>query len=346
LVLTAAGSPRPVRWIGYRHLDLRRHPDPAAAQPIRILADAFAPGVPRRDLRVSPAHALLVDGVLIPARLLVNGATVLHEAACRQVTYFHVELDSHDVLLVEGLAAESYLDTGNRGIFENAALPLTLHPDLGGSDDQTRREAESCAPFVADADGVYPVWKRLAERASALGLRGPEVVAMTEDPDLRLELGGRQLKPVTVQAGRYTFLLPRTDGSVRLVSHAIAPSELRPWVGDHRRLGVAVRCLTLRRDGDVTTIPLDHPDIRKGWWAAEHEACAQWRWTDGVGELMLEPGGPALLEVDIGAMSAYRVPESAAASPPVQAAGPMSGVDAHWWPQGETTHGPNRRAFG
>ena len=38
------------------------------------------------------------------------------------IEYFHVELDRHDVLFAEGLAAESYLDTGNRGLFANGGL--------------------------------------------------------------------------------------------------------------------------------------------------------------------------------------------------------------------------------
>jgi serralysin len=32
------------------------------------------------------------------------------------VTYYHIKLDRHDLLLAEGLPAESYLDTGDRYI--------------------------------------------------------------------------------------------------------------------------------------------------------------------------------------------------------------------------------------
>jgi hypothetical protein len=35
------------------------------------------------------------------------------------VTYYHVELAAHDVILAEGLLCESYLDTGNRAAFVN-----------------------------------------------------------------------------------------------------------------------------------------------------------------------------------------------------------------------------------
>ena len=35
--------------------------------------------------------------------------------------YFHIELSEHDVLLAEGLTAESYLDTGNRDVFADVS---------------------------------------------------------------------------------------------------------------------------------------------------------------------------------------------------------------------------------
>ena len=148
IVLTHGGATRPIRWIGERRLDLTHHSVPERAQPVRILADAFATGVPRHDLRLSPDHAVLLDGMLIPVRLLINGASIVREVDCRTVTYFHIELDAHDVLLAEGLPAESYLDTGNRGFFDDGITPLLLYPDVTG---QARREAESCAPFAADA---------------------------------------------------------------------------------------------------------------------------------------------------------------------------------------------------
>ena len=311
-VLTAAGTSRPIRWIGRRRIDLRRHPNPVLARPIRILAGALAPSLPRRDLFVSPDHALLIGGNLLPARLLVNGATIRQECDCQSVTYYHVELDSHDLLLAEGAAAESYLDTGNRTVFENAGQPLTLYPDFGPANDRPRREIASCAPVVTDEAGVHPVWQSLAARAEALGFTLPET-ATAQDPDLRLELGGQSLQPIAVQDGRYLFALPRTDLVARLVSRATAPNELQPWLNDRRALGVLVRRMTLRRDGDLQTIPLDHPSMNNGWWAIERHASAQARWTSGAGELSFDAGGPALLEIEIGTMPAYRMAEKAAA---------------------------------
>jgi hypothetical protein len=51
-------------------------------------------------------------------RYLVNDASIA-QIPLDTVTYWHVELPTHDVIPAEGLAAESYLDTGNRRAFAN-----------------------------------------------------------------------------------------------------------------------------------------------------------------------------------------------------------------------------------
>ena len=143
MVATVLSGPRRVVWIGRRTVDLRRHPQPARVRPVRVAAGAFGHGLPCRDLLISPDHALYLDGALIPVRLLVDGAAIapLH---LDRITYFHVELDRHDVLLAEGLAAESYLDTGNRASFANGGRGVTLHPDFNAR----AWEAHGCAPLV------------------------------------------------------------------------------------------------------------------------------------------------------------------------------------------------------
>jgi hypothetical protein len=103
-----------VRWIGQRRL---RGP---LAWPVRIAAHALGENQPRRDLLLSPDHAVHVDGALVPVRHLTNGGSV---ARCEvaDVVYYHLELDRHEVVIAEGLACESYLDTGNRSAFEARA---------------------------------------------------------------------------------------------------------------------------------------------------------------------------------------------------------------------------------
>lgn len=132
VVTLALNGPRlaPIRWIGRRALDPRRHPSPAKVLPIRIAAGALGAGVPHRDLRVSPDHALLVDGALVPAEMLLGLPGIRREPPSGPIQYLHVELDAHDVLLAEGAPAESYLDCANRHQFANGALHAALHADF------------------------------------------------------------------------------------------------------------------------------------------------------------------------------------------------------------------------
>ena len=316
LVLTAGGVARPVRWIGVRHIDLARHPNPRLAQPIRFRAGAIADWVPERDLLVSPDHAMLIDGMLIQARLLVNGASVQRDKDRTDVRYFHVELDQHHVLLAEGAAAESYLDTGNRGLFENENAPLVLHPDLAG-DDTDRREACSCAPFATDAARVEPIWRQLAARA---GLAEIAVATTTHDADLKVVADGREIRPALFQDGRHVFVLPPGVSDARLVSRAAVPCELAPWFEERRRLGVMVRGIVVRDELGRRDIAMDHPMLTGGWWHPERSGSLLARWTDGEARLP-RVDGPAILEVDVCATGQYAAGDGSVAGGRVHKAG-------------------------
>lgn len=306
IVLTASGEARPVRWIGRRHLDLTRHAEPRKVQPIRILAGALGAGLPRRDLLVSPDHAMLLDGLLIPARLLLNDATIRREERWRAVTYHHVELDSHDVLLAEGAAAESYLDTGNRHTFENAEVPMLLHPDLS-DDGQQRREAESCAPFAADAERVQPVWQRLLQRAQMLGIAAQGRGETTSEPALRVEIAGASYAPVAVEGRRHIFVLPKIQNGLTLRSRHAVPSDRRPWLDDPRQLGVKVQRLELTTPAGVHTIAIDHPNLSAGWWDTEQDGATMTRWTNGNATIAITSVTPCRFEVEIGGTMDYEV---------------------------------------
>ena len=310
-VVTASGETRPVRWIGHRRIDLTRHPAPELARPIRIQTDAIADGVPARDLLLSPDHAVLLDGMLVPVRLLVNGASIVQETDWPSVTYFHVELDAHDILLAENLPAESYLDTGNRGMFDNAADPLLLHPFC--TNDQARREAESCAPFATDPAWTERVWRRLAVRATQLGLHLTDDPDTSDDPGLCMMADGRRLLPVSATRQRYLFVLPAGSRKVSLVSRSTAANRLRPWVEDRRRLGVMLSGLLLRSAGTAIPLPLDHPSLQQGWWAPEwHDSGTLRRWTDGAAVLpawcTAGTGAPLIVEVQVAATARYVLP--------------------------------------
>jgi hypothetical protein len=158
-VCLAEGGSAPVVWLGHRRVDCRRHPHHADVWPVRIVAHAFGVGRPVRDLLLSPDHAVFIDGVLIPVRYLLNDATVRQEKVA-SVSYWHVELSKHTVLLAEGLSTESYLDTGNRAAFDNGGVVVTSHPEFARS----VWNRQGCGPLVTDL-----VYRRLIGQALALG---------------------------------------------------------------------------------------------------------------------------------------------------------------------------------
>ena len=158
-VRTLLGGPGRIVWAGSRAVECARHPRPEAVWPVRIARGAFGAGVPSRDLRVSPDHALYVDGALIPAKLLVNGTTVRRERVAR-IVYHHIELARHDAVLAEGLAAETYLDTGDRGRFSGGAV-TALYPDFAAR----TWEMKGCAPLVLSGEKLERVREGLQKRS-------------------------------------------------------------------------------------------------------------------------------------------------------------------------------------
>jgi hypothetical protein len=279
-----AGATRPIRWIGHRTVDVARHPQPWDVMPIRVAAHAFGDGRPDRDLWLSPDHSVFVEGVLIPVRYLVNGATIRREMRSL-VTYWHVELDRHDVILAEGLPCESYLDTGNRGAFANGGGAVLLHPDFA----LRIWETESCAPLVVGGAVLEAARSWVLERAGMLGH------CMTGEPELRLAAGGREMQAEVL--GRiHRFHVPEAARGVRLVSRSFVPGEMRDDSDDHRRLGVAVSWIAY---GDEA-IPLGDARLGAGWHAPEDGgADGVWRWTDGEAELAVAGGGIIDIEVAI-----------------------------------------------
>ena len=120
LVWTADGGAKPLLRLLSRPVDAEELGRRPALRPILIRANAFGPGRPARDLRVSPQHRILVsdwraalnwgaEEVLVPARALVDGHRVLVDAEARSVTYHHLVFSTHEIVESEGLLSESYL---------------------------------------------------------------------------------------------------------------------------------------------------------------------------------------------------------------------------------------------
>ena len=308
LVVTLDGDTqalKPVKWVGHRRLDLTTHRKPESAAPIRIVRDAFADNQPHRDLVVSPDHGILIDGQLVPAKLLINGTTITQDRSVKTVTYHHVELDRHAILLAEGLPAESYLDTGNRAFFANAGLALVLHPEFEVNANLKCWENDSCAPLAVTPDVVGPIWHRLSERAAALGYVAPNV-ARTGDANVHLLADGRELRPVNIDRDRFVFMLPAGVQDLRLVSRASAPRDVVAYHDDPRQLGVLVSRISIRAGDVVHDVPLDHPALSEGWHPVERANGRTWRWTSGAGALPISMStNPLIIEMKLHQRDTY-----------------------------------------
>ncbi|MSP02808.1 MAG: Hint domain-containing protein, partial [Acetobacteraceae bacterium] len=175
MVALHGGGTAPAVWIGSRAVDCARHPRPETVWPIRVRAGAFGqkvgePAMPERDLLLSPDHAVFVEDVLIPIKFLVNESSIT-QIRVPEVHYFHVELPEHDILIAEGLPAESYLDTGDRTNFANGDGVVRLFPDFAVSPAMAGIwEARGYAPLRAVGPEVDSVRRRLNHRAAGNGI--------------------------------------------------------------------------------------------------------------------------------------------------------------------------------
>ncbi len=103
-------GPQEVLWIGRRVMNF-----PAKAskfKPYRIRAGALGGGMPRRDLKVSRQHRMLVDGpmgeVLVPAAGLETCTGVAQMHGRRQAEFLTILLPRHALVFAEGALAESF----------------------------------------------------------------------------------------------------------------------------------------------------------------------------------------------------------------------------------------------
>jgi hypothetical protein len=259
-VVTQSGAMRPIRWIGTgRALATRGRRN--AATPVIVRKGALADNMPCRDLRVTKGHALYIDGALIPVEELVNHRSILWDDRAQEVAVYHVELETHDVLLADGAPAESYRDDGNRWLFRNANSGWSLPPQV------------PCAPLLTAGSLVDAVWRRLLERA------GPRPgVPLTSDPDLHLLADGRRVDASWRRGPLHGYRLAARPATLRIVSRAAVPMELGV-TRDPRCLGVAVRRIEAAQSRRLTLVEADDARLAAGFHASEPDN--GFRWTDG-----------------------------------------------------------------
>ncbi len=275
VAVTAAGAEQPIRWLGHRTVDCHRHPRRDEVLPVRIAAHAFGAGQPVFDLVLSPGHSVCVDmlgEVLIPAAALVNGTTIVREQV-DAVTYWHVELDKHEVILAENLPCESYFEMGNRGFFVGEAGATALH---GAPDAAVADHSDFCRPFHAAGPVVDFVRERLAARALQLDW----VQVENTFADLHLVVDSRRVE-AEVHGLIARFLVPATAETVWLESDTVVPA-MAGGGADLRALGVCVGKLVIDDGFSSQVVMADDARLSAGFHHVEE---GPQRWTAGRARL-------------------------------------------------------------
>ena len=288
LVLTYRGEPRRVVWIGNGKVTAERGRR-TAATPVIIRKGALADNVPHRDLRITKAHALYVDDLLIPVEFLINHRSIVWDDHAQEVLLYHVELESHDVLIANGAPAESYRDDGNRWLFQNANTGWGLSPQ------------GPCALVLTGGPIVDAVWRRLLDRAGS-----PTTLPLTDNPDLHLVIDGRRIDAIERSNDRYVFRLTARPRTLRMRSRAGVPQEFG-IARDTRPLGVAVRRIVLAQPSRTLAIDAQDVSLVDGYHVFEPENDV--RWTDGDASLpanfIAEMDGTCMLIVHLGGATQY-----------------------------------------
>lgn len=289
-VVTASGTMRRIVWIGTGSV-LATRGRRGAATPVIVRRGALGDNVPNRDLRLTKGHALYLEGALIPVEYLVNHRTIEWDDRAVEVELYHIELETHDVLVANGASAESYRDDGNRWLFRNA---------------NTSWGATVQEPYAAVLTGgpvVDMVWQHLMDRAGARpGL------PLTTDPDLHLVVDGCRIDAVSQHSEAHIFALATCPREVRIVSRCAAPDELGV-ARDPRVLGIALRQIVLRRGTRFHSIKAADARLAEGFHA--FEATKRWRWTNGdavvPATLFDRQTGPIELVLHVGCTSRYAI---------------------------------------
>jgi len=151
MIATASGGAVPVLWIG--SVTIRPDPSGDGAPLTRVMADAFGLGRPLADLVAGPGARLLSrprrlrarigsDGVLSPVHAMADGVHAIRMMSRQPVTFYHVALRRHAVIVVNGLQSESF------------------HPGAGFErdlDDGTLRQVMSAFPHLRAPDDFGPL---------------------------------------------------------------------------------------------------------------------------------------------------------------------------------------------
>ncbi|WP_457650133.1 Hint domain-containing protein [Profundibacter sp.] len=160
LLMTKDNGPQEIRWIWARHCPVEKMLANPALAPIRIAKGALGSGLPRRDLTVSRHHRLMICSkiakrmygraeVLAPAKDLTAIKGIDVAPVTGGITYYHILMGTHEILLAEGAPAESlYLGSQTLHAIEPAAR-AELRLIFGPGWDSFIDSPASARPFAS-----------------------------------------------------------------------------------------------------------------------------------------------------------------------------------------------------
>jgi len=185
LVNTLSGAIRPIQFLSacsYRKSDPSRD-WVADVMPVLIRKSAISDNVPNRDLYLTRLHCLYLDGMLVPVGDLINGKTIALWRAehLSELAYFHVKLESHDLIYAEGVPCESLLgiseDAKNFADYYRAhGFPGTkeqpyapVHSSHRGRSEEVASRLRSAMSAIKECRRPYDILRdRLETRAASL----------------------------------------------------------------------------------------------------------------------------------------------------------------------------------
>lgn len=268
---------RTVIWTGYNTVSVNALlPEDEANYPVRVLKNAIADNVPSKDLLVTQEHCLLINNQFIPVRMLVNNSTIFYDHSITEYTYYHIETETHSVIMADGTLTESYLDTGNRASFKSNGNIVSI------VNKKKQWNLDSAAPLVTTRNIVELIFYKLLARAHMLGFPyNLPTLPTTTDYGLYLLTDNNEVIEVAYQSHkRFAFKIPEYVKNVRLMSHTNQPSKtIGAFVDDRRHLGVLVGSVTLLEHNESYSIDTHLRSTHlQGWDVQENP---YYRWTNG-----------------------------------------------------------------
>jgi len=173
-VMTADHGMNEIKWIGMSKIGEQRLAQHPNLRPIRIKKGALGCSAPAQDLYVSPQHRILVRSkiaqrmfdepeVLVAAKHLLELEDIEIVEDTKEVEYYHILLDNHEILIANGAACES--------LYLGAQAVKSIDPEL-------RREIFQIFPEFSEwADDLLP------SRTLVLGRRGRKLAARHKKND-------------------------------------------------------------------------------------------------------------------------------------------------------------------